>query len=375
MLRKVAAGLALTCVPGLAMAADAKRESFGALSDGTAVEAVTLTNGKGMSARVITLGAILHSLKVPDRNGVADEVTLGYDTAAEYLAKPNYFGASIGRYGNRIKDGKFSLDGRSYQLETNNNTNHLHGGVTGFDKKMWTVDSMKNGLEASVTMRYVSADGEGGYPGQLTVLATYSLNESNELKVSYRATTTKPTVVNLTNHAFFNMAGESAKTDILDQKLTLHASRMTPVDATLIPTGQLRPVEGTPFDFRTPTAIGANIRDGRDEQLVIGQGFDHNFVIDGAAGKLRPAARLEDPVSGRVMDLLVAAPAVQVYTGNFLDGSIVGRGGRVYRQSDGICLEPQTYPDAPNQPSFPSARLDPGQTYDNSFVFRFSISK
>lgn len=371
----VAVAVAAALAASGAQAAEARREAFGALADGTPVEAVVLTNAAGVSARIISLGAILQSLVTPDRNGQGDEITLGYDTAAEYLAKPNYFGASIGRYANRIKGGKFTLDGREHVLPANDGPNHLHGGPAGFDKQVWRITAVRSGPEASVTLAYSSPDGEAGYPGALEATVTYSLNERNELKIAYGATTDRPTVVNLTNHAFFNLAGERAAADILDQRLTLHAERYTPVDETLIPTGELRPVAGSPFDFRQPAAIGARIRDGGDAQMRLGRGYDHNFVIDGQAGELRPAARLEDAASGRRMDLLVTAPGLQVYSGNFLDGTTVGRGGRVYRQSDGLCLEPQVYPDSPNQPAFPTARLDPGQTYANVMVLRFSTMR
>ena len=357
-----------------AEAAEARRERFGVLEDGTAIEAVTLTNSRGLSARVITLGATLQSLVVPGRDGTGDDVVLGYDTAAEYLAKPNYFGATVGRFANRIAGGRFELDGRQYALETNDGPNHLHGGVRGFDKRVWTIRSVESGPEASVTLAYRSPDREGGYPGNLDVTATYSLSDDNALTITYRATTDRPTIANITNHALFNLAGEQAATDAMDQLLTFHASAYTPVDETLIPTGELRPVAGTPFDFRTPTAIGARIRDGRDAQILIGHGYDHNFVIDGTVGTLRPALRLEDPVSGRVMEMSATAPGVQFYSGNFLDGTVVGKNGRVYRQGDGLAFEPQTYPDAPNRPDFPSARLDPGETYVNAMVLRFSVA-
>lgn len=371
----VAVAVAAALTASGAQAAEARREAFGALPDGTPVEAVVLTNGAGVSARIISLGAILQSLVTPDRNGQVDEITLGYDTAAEYLAKPNYFGASIGRYANRIKGGRFTLDGREHVLPANDGPNHLHGGPAGFDKQVWRITAVRSGPEASVTLAYRSPDGEAGYPGALEATVTYSLNERNELKIAYGATTDRPTVVNLTNHAFFNLAGERAATGILDQRLTLHAERYTPVDETLIPTGELRPVAGSPFDFRSPAAIGARIREGGDAQMRLGRGYDHNFVINGQAGELRPAARLEDAASGRRMDLLVTAPGLQVYSGNSLDGTTVGRGGRVYRQSDGLCLEPQVFPDSPNQPAFPSARLDPGQTYANVMVLRFSTMR
>ena len=357
-----------------AEAAEARRERFGALDDGTVIESVTLTNAHGVSARVITLGAALQSLFVPDRDGEADDVVLGYDTPAEYLAKPQYFGATVGRYANRIAQGRFTLDGREYALETNDGPNHLHGGTQGLDKRVWTIESVESGDEASVTLVYRSPDGEGGYPGTLNVTAIYTLSESNALSIAYRATTDRPTIVNVTNHSFFNLAGERAATDAMDARLTLHASSYTPVDATLIPTGEIRPVAGTPFDFREPTAIGARIRDGRDEQIRIGRGYDHNFVVDGTPGTLRPVLRLEDPGSGRVMEMSATAPSVQFYSGNFLDGTVVGKSGRVYRQGDGLAFEPQVHPDSPNRPDFPSARLDPGQTYVNTMVLRFSTA-
>ena len=357
-----------------AAAAEARRERFGQLDDGTVVESVILTNSQGMSARIITLGAALQSLVVPDREGNGDEVTLGYDTPAEYLAKPQYFGATVGRYANRIAHGRFTLDGREYALETNDGSNHLHGGTRGYDKRVWTIESVASGANARVTLAYRSLDGEGGYPGTLNVTATYSLSDDNSLTISYRATSDRPTIVNVTNHSFFNLAGERAARDAMDARLILHASTYTPVDATLIPTGEIRPVTGTPFDFRTQAAIGARIRDGNDEQIRIGRGYDHNFVVDGTAGTLRPVLRLEDPGSGRVMEMSANAPSVQFYSGNFLNGTVVGRNGRVYRQGDGLAFEPQVYPDSPNHPDFPTARLDPGQTYDNTMVLHFSIA-
>lgn len=357
-----------------ALAATASKQPFGSLADGTRVERITLTNANGVSASVITLGATLQSLMVPDRDGKPGDVVLGHDTAQDYLVKPQFFGVSVGRYANRIAKGRFSLDGKEYVLETNDGPNHLHGGLNGFDKRMWTVESLKNGAEARVVLRYVSPDGEGGYPGTLTSTVTYALNEKNELSIEYRATTNKPTIVNLTNHAYFDLSAGTAPGGVMNHRLTLQADAYTPVDATLIPTGERRPVAGTPFDFRQPVAIGARARDGRDDQIRIGTGYDHNFIINGTAGTLRPAARLEDPLSGRVMDMLVTAPGVQFYSGNFLDGSVIGRNGRLYRQGDGLCLEPQIFPDAPNKPDFPSARLDPGQTYVNRMVFRFSSS-
>lgn len=358
-----------------ANAAVAKRVDFGALADGTPVPAVELSNLQGVRTRIIALGASIQSLHVPDRNGRSEDIVLGYATAPEYLAKPQYFGATVGRYANRIAKGAFTLDGRQYRLETNDGPNHLHGGVRGFDKVLWRIDSIAEGPEARVVLTYVSPDGEGGYPGELRTSATYSLNERNELTIEYRAITNEPTIVNITNHSFFNLAGEGEKTDVMGHRLTLFADAYTPVDDTLIPTGERRPASGTPFDFRSAQAIGERIRDGRDAQLRIGRGYDHNFIVNGAAGTLRPAARLEDPSSGRVLELFVTAPGLQFYSGNLLDATSAGKSGRIYRQGDGLCLEPQVFPDTPNQPQFPTARLDPGEEYVNTMRFRFSTAQ
>ena len=373
--RWIAALMSLSAVglPALSVAAvEARRVDFGTLQDGTRVEAAELSNSAGMSVRIIALGAAIQSLSVPDRRGVRADVVLGYDSPRDYVAKPQYFGATVGRYANRIARGKFTLDGREYQLETNDGPNHLHGGVHGLDKVLWKIDEVTGGPTGRVVLRHVSPDGAGGYPGALTITATYSLGERSDLSVEYRAKADRPTIVNITNHAFFNLAGSG---DVLGHRLTLSAESYTPVDATLIPTGERRSVAQTPFDFRQPRAIGQFIRDGRDEQLRIGRGYDHNFVISGKAGELRPAARLEDPASGRVLEVLATAPGMQFYSGNFLDGTVVGKGGRIYRQGDALCLEPQLFPDAPNHRDFASARLDPGQEYVNAMVFRFSVSR
>ena len=362
-------------LPALAPAAvEAKRVDFGTLQDGTRVAAAELSNSAGMSVRIIALGAAIQSLTVPDRNGTREDVVLGYDSPRDYLAKRQYFGATVGRYANRIARGKFTLDGHEYQLETNDGPNHLHGGLHGLDTVLWTIDKVTSGPVARVELRYVSPDGAGGYPGNLTVTATYMLNERNELAMEYRARTDKPTIVNITNHSFFNLAG---KGDVLGHRLKLFADSFTPVDATLIPTGERRSVANTPFDFRQARAIGEQIRNGKDEQLRIGRGYDHNFVISGEPSPqgFRLAASLEDPVSGRVLEVLTTAPAVQFYSGNFLDGTVVGKGGRIYRQGDALCLEPQVFPDAPNHPDFPSARVDPGHEYVHRMVFRFSVSR
>ncbi|KTF69877.1 aldose epimerase family protein [Sphingomonas sp. HT-1] len=367
--------IAATMIPVAAQAGETTRASFGALPDGRKVEAITLSNQHGVRATIITYGAILQALSAPDRNGKSEDVTLGYTDMKGYLVAPNYFGATVGRYANRIKGGTFAIDGKTYTLAKNNGPNALHGGPKGFDKQLWTVEKVTSGENASVTLRYVSADGEEGYPGQLTVTATYALNEKNELSVEYTATTTKPTIVNITNHSFFNLAGEASQRSIYDHVVTIPAETTTPVDATLIPNGQLRPVEGTPFDFRKPMAIGARIRDGRDPQIVFGQGYDENFVIAKApAAQPTLHARVEDPSSGRVMEILSNQPGVQFYTGNFLDGTAIGKSNHAYRQGDGLALEPQLFPDTPNQPAFGSARLNPGQTYRNVIVYRFSTT-
>ena len=354
--------------------AEATRMDFGELDDDTGVEAVVLSNSRGTTATIITLGATLQSLSVPDREGRSEDIVLGYKTANEYLENPQYFGATVGRYANRIAMGRFTLDGRQYALPTNDGPNHLHGGPQGLDKVMWEVDSVSQGSPAAVTFSHTSPDGEGGYPGRLHVTATYTLNDEDELSIEYRATSDKPTIVNITNHAYFNLAGEAGSFDVMDHHLTLNADRYTPVDETLIPTGELREVAGTAFDFRDGERIGLRVRDGSDEQIRFGRGYDHNFVVNGAAGTLRSAARVEDPYSGRVMEVMVTAPGVQFYSGNFLDGTTVGKSGRVYRQGDAFCLEPQVFPDSPNKPRFPSARLDPGDTYVNRMVFRFSTT-
>ena len=362
---------ALVLCATAANAGTATRAPFGTLSDGTKVQAVTLTNGAGISARIMTLGATLQSLMVPDKAGHKDDVVLGYDSAQEYLSHPDYFGASVGRYANRIAKAKFTLDGKNYALPVNDGPNTLHGGAKGFDKRMWKIDSVSNGPEAKVVFSYVSADGEEGFPGELKVTVTYSLSEQNALKLEYRATTSKPTVLNLTNHSYFNLSGNDAR-DVMGNMVTLHAERFTPVDATLIPTGERRAVAGTVFDFRTPHRVGDRIRDGHDQQIRYARGYDQNFIVDGAAGSLRPAAVVSEPVSGRTLELSTSAPGVQFYTGNFLDGTYFGKGQRAYRQGDAICLEPGVFPDTPNHPDFPTSRLNPGQTYINTIVYKFS---
>ncbi|HKD48439.1 MAG TPA: aldose epimerase family protein [Rhizomicrobium sp.] len=363
--------VALT-VASASNAAESRQESFGTMPDGRPVTVITLVNRNKFQVRVISLGATLQSVLVPDRNGKFADIVLGYSDLKGYLGNSSYFGATVGRYANRIAKGRFTLDGMTYQLPINNGVNSLHGGAVGFGQVLWTVDDMKSGQEASVTLRYVSPDGDQGYPGQLTATATYSLNEQNELSLDYRATTDKPTIINMSNHAYWNLAGEDSGRSILGLLLTMPADAYTPVDDTQIPTGEIRSVTGTPFDFRQPKAIGRDIR-GRDNQVLIGRGYDHNWVIARQpAANLRLVARVEDPISGRVLEMSSTQPGLQFYSGNFLDGSVVGKNGHVYRQSDGLALEPQLFPDTPNRPEFGSARLDPGKTYESHIIYRFT---
>lgn len=360
-----------------ATAAELSRRPFGQTPSGEAIEAFTLTNAKGVSATVITYGATLQSLIAPDKAGKKADIVLGFNDAAAYVKNASYFGASVGRFANRIGKGRFELDGKTYQLALNNNgVAALHGGVKGFDKVVWTVLATKSGPTASVTLGYVSPDGDQGYPGTVNATATYALDEQNRLTVTYGATTDKPTIVNITNHALFNVAGEGAPEGAMGNVLTLPANGYTPVDNELIPTGAITPVAGTAFDFRTPTAVGKRIRDASDPQIVVGKGYDHNFVLNGKSGGApRLAARLVDPKSGRVLEILSDQPGIQFYAGNFLDASWVGKSGKLYRQGDGIALEPQHFPDAPNKSQFASVRLDPGQTYRNVMIFKVGVAK
>ena len=337
------------------------------------MEIFTLTNANGVEVRTMPYGAAIVSLRVPDRGGRIDDVVLGFDTLDGYLARTTYFGAVVGRYGNRIAKGQFTLDGRSYQLATNNGPNHLHGGIKGFDKQLWHAEPFDRDGRVGVAYTLTSADGDQGYPGTLNVKVTYTLSPANELTVEYEGTTDHSTVINLTQHSFFNLAGDGSG-DILGHKLTLDADRFTPVDATLIPTGELAPVDGTPFDFRQPVAIGARI-DADHPQLRHGTGYDHNWVINGSPGTLRHAARVEDPSTGRTLDVSTTEPGVQFYAGNFLDGTITGKSGHVYKRRAGLCLETQHFPDSPNKPQFPSTVLRPGETYRSRTVFTFGVEK
>ena len=358
---------------GTAIAGEASRAPAGKLADGTAIEAITLKNSHGVSATILTYGATLQTMIAPDRAGKPTDILLGYDKLDGYVEQPNYFGVTVGRYANRIAAGRFTLDGKAYQLPLNNAPNSLHGGEKGFDKVAWTVRSVKSGPSASVVLAYKSADGEQGYPGALDVTVTYALDEQGALMISFDASTDKPTIVNMTNHAIFNLAGGGTAENHV---LTIPAKAYTPVNDKLIPTGELRAVEGTVFDFRTPHALVPGLRDGRDEQIRFGHGYDHNYALDkGATAKPELAARLEDPASGRVLEVLTTEPGVQFYAGNFLDGTLVGKGGALYRMGDGIALEPQKFPDSPNQPKFLSARVDPGKPYHHVMVYKVSVAK
>jgi aldose 1-epimerase len=341
---------------------------FGQLPDGTPVELYTLRNSHGMEAQIMTYGGIVTSLKVPDKRGKLDDVVLGYDTLDAYLKSTPYFGALIGRYGNRIAKGQFSLDGVTYTLATNNGVNALHGGLKGFDKVIWTAQPLPTANGPSLIMTYVSRNGEEGYPGNLLVTAVYSVTEDNALKVEFTATTDRKTVVNLTHHSYFNLRGSG---DVLGHIVTINADKFTPVDGGLIPTGELRPVAGTPFDFMTPSAIGARIGQTQDEQIVLGQGYDHNWVLNKRGSELSLAAKVHEPMTGRTMEVWTTEPATQFYTGNFLDGTLVGKGGWTYQKRNGFCFEPQHYPDSPNHPAFPSTELKPDETYRNTIIYKF----
>ena len=345
-------------------AMDVKRDSFGSLPDGTTIDIYTLANEKGLRARLMTLGATLVSLEVPDRSGQLADVVLGYDSLDSYIKVPNYFGVTVGRYGNRIAKGQFKLNGVTYTLAKNNGENHLHGGIKGFDKVVWTGEPVKEAGAVGVKFTYLSKDGEEGYPGNLSCTVVYTLTNDNELKISYEATTDKATPINLTNHSFFDLAGQGSG-DILGHELMLNADRYLPVDKGLIPTGDLAPVKGTPMDFTTPTAIGARI-------AQVEGGYDHCYVLNKTDASLTEAARLSDPVSGRMMDILTTEPGIQFYTGNFLDGTITGKGGKVYNKHYGLCLETQHFPDSPNHPDFPSTILNPGQKFSSLTVHKFS---
>jgi aldose 1-epimerase len=357
-------------------------EPFGTAPGGTPVERWTLTNGE-MTVRVLTYGGIVQTLEVPDADGEIENVVLGFDDLAGYVEQNNpgpYFGALIGRYGNRIAGGTFTLDGTTYQLPLNNGPNTLHGGPEGFDRRVWKATPVGDEDVAALQLELVSPDGDQGFPGTLSTTVTYTLDADSRLAIHYEATTDAPTVVNLTNHTYWNLAGEGSG-DVYDQTLQIDASGFTPVDETLIPTGEVAPVEGTPFDFREPTPIGERIRED-DQQLLFGQGYDHNWALDrtddgaregsDSEDALEEAAALHDPCSGRTLTVSTTEPGLQFYSGNFLDGTLVGTSGRIYRQGDGLALETQHFPDSPNQPAFPSTVLRPGEVYDSTTVFALS---
>jgi aldose 1-epimerase len=346
---------------------------YGTTSDGHKVTLYTLKNAKGAMVSISTYGGIVTELQMPDRNGKLEDIVLGFDKLSKYEKKSPYFGALIGRYGNRIAKGTFSLDGKTYHLAGNNNGQALHGGLKGFDKVVWQATTVETKNGPSLKLTYVSKDGEEGYPGNVTVTATYTLTNNNELKVVFTATTDKDTIVNLTHHSYFNLAGQG-NGDILGHVLTLHSNKFTPVNKVLIPTGIIESVKGTPMDFRKPTTIGARINQA-DQQLKFGGGYDHNWVADKLPGHLGAIAKVEEPKSGRVMEVLSTEPAVQFYSGNFLDGTLTGKTGKVYNFRTGFCLEPQHYPDSPNHANFPSTVLKPGQTYKNTIIYRFSTER
>jgi aldose 1-epimerase len=350
-----------------------KCRPYGTTAAGIAVDEYILTNAQGMEARIITYGGIITSIRVPDRRGTLANVVLGFDTLADYETKNPYFGCITGRCANRIAHGRFVLDGVEYTLATGDGPHHEHGGQAGFDKRVWAAEPPVSENGPRLALTYLSPDGEEGYPGNLDVRVVYTLTDANGLHIDYTATTDRPTLVNLTNHSYFNLAGNGAG-DIHDHILMINADRYTPADKTMIPTGELAPVDGTPFDFRIPRAIGPGQRSSHP-QIVTGRGYDHNFVLNRPApdnGDLILAARLYDPGSGRALEVMTTEPGMQLYAGNFLDATLIGSGGGLYRQSDGLALETQHFPDSPNHPAFPPVVLRPGQVYHTTTVFRFA---
>jgi len=347
--------------------------SFGKTADGASVDIYTLTNRGGMEARITNYGAIVVSLTAPDRNHKFADVVLGFNDLESYLKGHPYFGAIVGRYGNRIAKGRFTLNGVEYKLAVNNGENHLHGGIKGFDKVVWTAKSMRTKVGPAVSLTYLSKDGEEGYPGNLTVKVVYTLTNNNELRIDYTESTDKDTVANVTHHSYFNLAGEG-NGDILNHQVTLKANRFIPTDAGSIPTGELRNVQGTPFSFLKPTAIGERINQA-DQQLEFGKGYDHTWVVNGRAGTLRQAASVYESTTGRVMDVWTTEPGVQFYTGNFLDGTLTGKSSKLYPHRSGFCLETQHYPDSPNQRKFPTTTLRKGSVYRSTTIYRFSARK
>lgn len=352
------------------MTASITAAPFGTAPDGQPVELFTLTNARGIELRAMTYGAIIVSLKTPDRTGKLGDIVLGYDSLAGYVKSSPYFGAVVGRYGNRIAKGKFTLDGTTYTLAVNNGPNALHGGLRGFDKVVWKADTLRNADGVGVHFTYVSKDGEEGYPGTLTVQVRYTLTDSNEVHIAYEATTDKATPLNVTQHSYFNLAGTG---DILSHEMQIHADQITPVDSTLIPTGELMPVKDTPFDFTLPHPIGARIG-ANHPQIRYGLGYDHNFVLNGPDTGLKAAALVEEASSGRILEVRTTEPGVQFYSGNFLDGTLTGKNGTVYKHRTGFCLETQHFPDSPNHPKFPTTILKPGETYRSRTVWQFRVN-
>ena len=376
-MRLFAMALVAAALVGTSMAAaqtrGITRQTWGKTAAGEAVELYTLTNGKGASVQIATLGGTVVSLKVPDKAGALGDVVLGFDSLEGYLGAHPFFGVLVGRYGNRIGNAQFTLDGKTYTLAKNNGVNTLHGGRKGFDKYVWKAREVPSPDGLAIELTHVSPDGDEGYPGTLSVTVRYTWTESTGLRIDYTATTDKPTVLNLTNHSYFNLSAGASAT-ILDHTLHLLADTFTPVDKGLIPTGELRAVAGTAFDFSKPRRIGEFI-DATDEQIAFGGGYDHNFVFRQPPGTMRLGARVVDPASGRILDLTTTEPGVQFYTGNFLDGSLKGRGGKPYVKRSGFCLETQHYPDSPNKPAFPSVVLRPGETYKTTTQYTFSVGK
>ncbi|MGK0188985.1 MAG: aldose 1-epimerase [Verrucomicrobiales bacterium] len=372
-LAAIPAAIAMICMSATAATAQEdssiSKKPFGKTKDGTSVELYTLKNTNGLSADIMTYGGTVVSLNVPDKAGKLEDIVLGFDSIAEYEEKSPYFGCITGRYANRIAKGKFTLEGEEYTLAVNNDVNHLHGGLKGFDKQVWKATTENTPSGPAITFKHSSPDGDEGYPGKLAMEVVYTLTNADELRIDYKATTDKSTVINLTNHSYFNLGGHGNDT-ILEHHLTLFADKFTPTDATAIPVGELASVEGTPLDFRTATQIGKRI-DSTHTQIQYGQGYDHNFVVNGNPGTLRRTAVVHDPKSGRVMEISTTEPGVQFYTGNFLDG-LTGKAGKTYARRGALCLETQHFPDSPNQKSFPSTVLRPGKTYTHTTVHKFS---
>jgi aldose 1-epimerase len=349
-----------------------QKQVFGKTSDGTPVDLYTLINKNGMEAKITNYGGIVVSLTAPDREGKFSDIVLGVNTLEEYIKGHPYFGCIVGRYGNRIAQGMFTLNGVKHTLAKNNGENHLHGGIKGFDKVVWTAKEIKgNNDGVGLQLTYVSKDGEEGYPGNLTSIVTYTLTNKNELKIDYSATTDKDTIVNLTHHSYFNLAGEGSG-DILNHELMINADKFTPIDKTLIPLGELRNVKGTPMDFTKPTSIGARINN-EDDQISFGLGYDHNWVINKEKKGLTLAATVYESTTGRLMEVHTTEPGIQFYSGNFLDGTIKGKSGKIYEKRFGLCLETQHFPDSPNKPQFPSTVLKPGQKYTQTTIYRFKV--